>query len=147
MLNMLNNLYKDYIRCPNDTKRQKFKTYRNKLHGIIQKAKRSYYLKKFEQVKKNMRQTWKTINKVIGRTQKQGISDQLKCVSGNIITDPRVISNEFNDFFFVNVGSDLASRIHNTGKPYYDYIKAAHDKSIFMKPIIEDEIVKIIGKI
>ena len=46
----------------------------------------------------------------------------------------------------MNVGPDLASRIHNTGKPYYDYIKAAHDKSIFMKPIIEDEIIKIIGK-
>ena len=92
-----------------------------------------------------MRQTWKTINDVIGRTQKQGISDQFKRVSGSIITDPTVISNEFNDFF-VNVGPDLASRIHNTGKPYYDYIKAAHDKSIFMKPIIEDEIIKIIGK-
>ena len=61
------------------------------------------------------------------------------------INHPTVISNEFNDFF-VNVGPDSASRIHNTGKPYYDYIKAAHDKSIFMKPIIEDEIIKIIGK-
>ena len=39
-----------------------------------------------------MRQTWKTINDVIGRTQKQGISDQFKRVSGSIITDPTVIS-------------------------------------------------------
>ena len=46
-----------------------------------------------------MRQTWKTINDVIGRTQKQGVSDQFKRVSGSIITDPTVISNEFNDFF------------------------------------------------
>ena len=46
----------------------------------------------------------------------------------------------------MNVGPDLASRIHNTGKPYYDYIKAAHDKSIFMKPIIENEIIKLVGK-
>ena len=29
-INHKNKLYKDYIRCPNDTKRQKFKTYRNK---------------------------------------------------------------------------------------------------------------------
>ena len=50
-INHQNKLYKDYIRCPNDTKRQKFKTYRSKLHGIIRKAKRSYYFKKFEQVK------------------------------------------------------------------------------------------------
>ena len=52
-----------------------------------------------------MRQTWKTIYNVIGRTQNQGISDQFKRVSGSIITDPTVISNEFNGIF-VNVGPD-----------------------------------------
>ena len=36
---------------------------------------------------------------VISRTQKQGISDQFKRVSGSIITGPTVITNEFNDFF------------------------------------------------
>ena len=40
-----------------------------------------------------MRQIWKTINNVIGPTQKQGISDQFKRISGSIITDPTVISN------------------------------------------------------
>ena len=91
---------------------------------------------------KNMCQTWKTINNV---HKKQGISDKFKRVSGSIITDPTVISNEFNDFF-VNVGPHLTSRIHNTGKYYYDYIKAAYNRNIFMKLIIEYEIIKIIGK-
>ena len=49
-------------------------------------------------------------------------------------------------FSFFNVGSDLASKIHNTGKHYYDYITSAHNKSIFIKPITEDEIVKIMCK-
>ena len=77
--------------------------------------------------------------------KKHGISNQFKRVSGSIITDPTVISNEFNDLF-VNAGPDLASTIYNTGKPYYDYIKTAHGKSIFMKPVIEDDIIKIISK-
>ena len=46
----------------------------------------------------------------------------------------------------MNVGPDLASKIHNTGKHYYDYIKTPLNKSIFWKPIIDDEIIKIIGK-
>ena len=49
-------------------------------------------------MKNNMRQTWKTINNVIGRAQKQTLSDQFKRGFGTIITDPTVISNEFNDF-------------------------------------------------
>ena len=97
-INHKNKLYKEYAQCPSNNKKQKFKTYRNKLHGLIRKAKRLYYFKKFEQVKNNMRQTWKTINNVIGRAQKQTLSDQFKRNSGTIITDPTAISNEFNDF-------------------------------------------------
>ena len=60
-----------------------------------------------------MRQTWKIINNVLGRVQKQSLSNQFKRDTGNIITDPTVISNEFNIFVsFVNVGSTLASQIH-----------------------------------
>ena len=101
--------------------------------------------KKFEQVKNNMRQTWKTINNVIGRAQKQTLSDQFKRNFGTIITDPTAISNEFNDFF-VNVGPNLVSKIRSTGKHYYDYHSIAHKQSIFMRPIVEDEISKIINK-
>ena len=118
-INHKNKLYKEYVQCPSNNKKQKFKTYRNKLYGLIRKAKRLYYFQKFEQVKNNMRQTWKTKNNVIGQAQKQTLSDQFKRNFGIIITDPTAISNEFNDFF-VNVGPNLASKIRSTGKHYYD---------------------------
>ena len=51
-----------------------------------------------EQVKNNIRQSWKTINNVIGRAQKQSQTDRFKVTSGTIITDSNEISNEFNDF-------------------------------------------------
>ena len=92
-----------------------------------------------------MRQTWKTINNVFGRAQKQTLSDQFKRNFGTIITDPTAISNEFNDFF-VNVGPNLASKIRSTGKHYNDYLSIVHKQSIFMRPIVEDEILKIINK-
>ena len=53
-INHKNMLYKDYIRCPSDNKLQKFKAYRNRLHGLIRKSKRSFYFDKFEQVKNNI---------------------------------------------------------------------------------------------
>ena len=143
-INTKNKLYKHYLRCPNDSNHQKFKTFRNKLHGLIRKSKRSYYFKKFERDKNNMRQTWKTINCVIGRAQKTSLSHQYKRKSGTIITDPTIIANEFNDFF-VNVGPTLASQINNSGKNYYEYLSAPCHNSMFVKPIVESEILKIIN--
>ena len=65
--------------------------------------------------------------------------------SGTIITDPNKIPNEFNDFF-VNIGPKLASKIQSTGKQYYEYLNDSNKRSVFMKPIVEDEILKIISK-
>ena len=53
--------YKDCTRCASDKKLQKFKAYRNRLHGSIRKAKPSYYSNKFEHIEENMRQTWKKV--------------------------------------------------------------------------------------
>ena len=49
-----------------------------------------------------MKETWKTINDVIGRGQRRALSKQLKNQSGEMITDSKCIADEFNDFF-VNV--------------------------------------------
>ena len=51
-----------------------------------------------------------------------------------------------NEFMILNVGPNLASKIQSTGKHYYDYLSTAHKQSIFMRPIVEDEILKIINK-
>lgn len=87
-INTKNKLYKQYVRCPASVHLQQFRTFRNKLHGLIRKSKRMYYFKHFEQMKSNMRQTWKSINDVLGRSQKQSLSKQFKRDTGTIITDP-----------------------------------------------------------
>ena len=92
-----------------------------------------------------MKKTWKTINNVIGKGQKQSPHSKFKDECGNVFTDPQNISNKFNDFF-VNIGPKLASNIHNTGKNYYDYLKGVNPSSMYLKPIVEMDIIKIIDK-
>ena len=86
-VNNKNKVYKQYLRsrCPSEKNHQQFKTFRNKLLGLIRKSKRMYYFKKFEKVKSDMRQTCKTINNVLGRAQKQSISNQFKRNTETII--------------------------------------------------------------
>ena len=92
-----------------------------------------------------MKETWKTINNVIGRGQRRALSKQFKNQSGEMITDSKCIADEFNDFF-VNVGPNLAAKINSTGKSFYDYLKNPMDSCMFMKPIVETEIIQIISK-
>jgi len=144
-INMKNKMYKQYLQSPSEAKFQKFKTYKNKLHMLIRKSKRKYFFTKFERTKNNLRQTWRTINDIIGKTKNNSVHSKFKDESGNMLSDPKDISNKFNTFF-VNIGPKLASNINNTGKKYFDYLLTANTGCMFMKPIVEMEIIKIIDK-
>jgi len=138
-------LYKQYIQAPCERKLQIFKTYKNKLQTLIRKSKRRHYFLKFENTKNNMRETWKTINSIIGSGKKQSSQSKFKDELGNFVSNPQDISNRFNNFF-VDIGPKLASSIQNTGKNYYDYLSDTMTSSMYMKPIVEMEIIKIIEK-
>ena len=112
---------------------------------LISKAERKYFFLKFEQSKNNMKQTWNTINNILGRGKKQSAYNKFKDENGNVFINPEDISNQFNDFF-VNVGPKLASNIQSTGKSYFEYLKNPINSSMYMKPIVEMNITKIIEK-
>ena len=69
-----NKLYKQYILHPTGDHLVKFKTYRNKLNNLIGKSKLEYYHKQYQRTNNNIRQTWKTINGIIG--QRKSVSQQ-----------------------------------------------------------------------
>jgi hypothetical protein len=110
---------------------------------LIRKAKRKYFFRKFEHNKNNMKQTWKTINNILGRGKSQRLQKKFKDEDGNIFCNPEDISNQFNNFF-VNVGPKFASDIPNTHMKYYDYLDNPINSTMFMKPIVEKDIIKII---
>ena len=56
-----------------------------------------------------------------------------------------MISDEFNDFI-VNIELQLASTIETDCKEYYDYLKTPMTSCMFLKAIVEEEIIKIISK-
>ena len=112
---------------------------------LIRKLKRNYFYMKFEKSKNNMKETWREINTIIGKGKRQSPQSKFRGDDGNVITDSQDISDHFNDFF-VNVGPKLASDIQNTGKNYYDYLHDMRSSSMYMKPIVESDILKIVNK-
>ena len=142
-INTKNKLYRQYIQCSSEDNKIKFKTFRNKLNNLIRKCKREYYHKKFDSVKNDIKQTWKTINDVIGKGNTKKQQTTFKNDEGNRVSDPECISSCFNNFF-VNIGPKLALDINHAGKDYFEYLKDPAQRCLFMKPIVAEEIIKIV---
>ena len=92
-INVKNKLYKQYLLRPTGDHLVKFKTYRNNLNNLIRKSKREYYHKQFERTKNNIRQTWKTINGIIGRCKSISQQSTFKTDYGHVVNEPDKISN------------------------------------------------------
>ena len=67
-------------------------------------------------------------------------------VNGNVITNKNCIAEIFNNFF-VNVGSNLASRIPKGKRPFKTYLRKIAVNSFFINPVQESEIEKLISNL
>ena len=93
-----NKLYKEHLQYPDEKRAIKFKTYRNKLNNFIRKSKREYVYNKFKSTQNDIKETWKTINSIIGRGKNKTQQTSFKMDGAKNITDPKITTNAFNDF-------------------------------------------------
>ena len=96
---------------------------KKKLEKLTWLAQRSYYSKKIDTIKGNSKILWKTINKIVSRKSKKGVSiTHLKSDTGEIIYEPKQIANELNEYF-VKVGKKLSDKISPPTKSHRDFLK------------------------
>ena len=78
-----------------------------------------------------MKETWKTLNNVLGRNKLIKLPDFFKDSDGNKITDSKEIANNFNEFF-TNIGTKLANKISSPDSNYVSPLKSKNQQnSIF----------------
>lgn len=73
-----------------------------------------YYSNKLNQVKGNLRLTWKLINEIINKNKSRSELRNNFLKKDNLISDPLEKANYFNEYF-VNTGSNLLKK--NSRKP------------------------------
>ena len=136
-------LYKKFITKPTTENKLKYTKYRNILNNLLRAAKKSHITAEIELNKFNMKETWKTLNNVLGRNKQTKLPDFFKDPDGNKITDSNKIANNFNDFF-TNIGTKLANKISPPDSDYVSPLKSKNKQnSIFLNPTNTDEIIKI----
>ena len=67
-------------------------------------------------------------------------------VNRNVIINENCIAEVFSDFF-VNVSSNLASKISKGKRPFKTYLRKSVANSFFMNPVQESEIEKLLNNL
>jgi len=107
-----------------------YRDYRNSLCAKISKAKSLYYRTKFGNSSRDIKSTWKLINKIL---KPNFDSPDLKLEDGdNFITGSEEIANTFNDYFS-SVATDLASRIPTVSTDPLSYVGGVENTFVFFE--------------
>jgi len=138
-----NKLYKKYVRNPNPTSFQTYKTYRNKFNTLIRLSKRNHYHKKFKETTDNIRTTWKLINELLNKKKKSNVLPSKLCDDTYEISNPQDIVDAFNNFF-VNIGPSLAKKIDKTDCSPLSFINNVYPSYSFFETPTASEVQTII---
>ena len=139
-----NKFFKKYLKKKNVLNKANFNKIRNSYNRALQEKKQSYMAQTFKKIKNDMRQTWKNINRQLGKVK---ISSCASLSINNItIDDPKQITNHFNDYF-VNIASKLISNLPQLPHNFQTYLFSPTLNSLYFQPTTLFEIKKFVNNI
>ena len=119
--------------------------YNRLLKQNIRNAKKLYYEDCFSKFQNDIRKTWHMISNVINQSALK-INDFPThfAVNGQLISDPKKIANEFNDYY-INIGKNMAANITSPqGKKIEDYLQSPADHNFHFQRTNAAEILRTI---
>ena len=138
-----NNLYKKLCR-EKDPKRKEelhklYKAYKNHVTNLSRRSKESYFKNLFEENKKNTYKIWQEIKILININTQTNYAPICLQIKDSIVTDSKVVANEFNNFFN-SIASNIDSKIIQTKTNFQDTLKNPNENSFFIYPTTKEEI-------
>lgn len=116
-INERDKMYQQIIKDPNNRiLKENYITYRNMTNNLIRKTKTQYFQKKIEKNKKDTKHLWNTVKEICSQKK---VHNRINSIfdNGQILTDGKLITNNFNNHY-VTVGKKLADQI--IPNPNYD---------------------------
>ena len=104
-----NKCFKKFLKNKSDLNKANFNKERNTYNRALQKKKKkkqSYFRQTFKKLRNNLKDTWKNINKQLGKVKSSvGLCSSIS-INNNLVNDSLQITNYFNDYC-VNVANNL----------------------------------------
>ena len=111
-----------------------------------QKSIKDYFKNYFEKNKNDTSLIWKGIRQLITLKHKSKRQFSIITVKGKDVTNPKNISNAFNNFF-TNIGLSLPKTILQSKKNFKNFLNNSSLKSFVLKPVNHDEVRKLISQL
>lgn len=122
---------------------QKYKQARNFSNNTIKQAKRNYYNAKLcESNKYDPRETWRTINELTHRKQKNNTICEIQ-VDNTKYDDPKEISEVLNTHFS-SLGPRLSSQLPDSSNSFEDYVQKVSNCSFKLQIVNTNSVLDII---
>jgi len=122
-----------------------YNTYKNRVTGIIKRAKCKYYNDKFNDSHGDARETWKRINSLIKSTPTKKTIDEIE-IEGRIVNKLDEIAESFS-CHFRDVASNLERNIPLRDGSPLDYMGNRVQRSMFVTPSTDSETANVICKL
>ena len=87
------------------------------------------------------------LNAIFNKRQNESSYPDYFTNNGRTITNKTDIADSFN-FFFANIGHKLAAEINPpvNGASIHDCLESRNKNSMFLNPVSEDEIIRVVDK-
>ena len=110
-------------------------------------AKRAYFMNKIHTSEGNLKETWKTIGKLVNIRSKTTNISSLN-VDCNSVTDPVGIANSMNQFF-CNVGDELSKDIPDKKNSLLlgEHTINPSNASLIFAPVVSEQVALAMNKI
>ena len=112
--------------------------------GMLRRAKRDYFSRKFDRCTGNPKGTWKLLISSTSRKQKSKGAPREMLINGVKVNDPKEIAEAFDDYFS-EAGENLEAQIPIVDTSPLRYMGESQQSSFFAAPSTPQE-VKIIIK-
>ncbi len=125
---------------------QSYKLFLNTYNKIKKLAKAKYYIEMIEINKNNIKNTWTIIKKAIGKVNNKTSVPKNCMVNNKLSSNSNEIADSFNTFF-AKIGKSTSENVPLTDQIYTNYLKNPSIGSIYVEPVTQLEILKIVNRL
>jgi hypothetical protein len=138
-----NELHKISLTVPNELNLQLYRNYRNLYNKLIRASKKMTFGDEINKNSKNPKKTWDILREVTAGGKKLDQIDKIM-VNGELVTDPELISEEFNNFFS-NVGVAISNTVEPTEKNPLSYLNYRVNTELHLGIFSQADLINIIN--
>ena len=139
-------LYNKFLKNKTSVNENIYKEYKCFYQRLLIVSKKNYYANKLNLYKGNLKKTWSIINDITGRTKRTEALPNCINVNNELFRNSKNICKEFNKYF-VNVGSNLASKIISPDVSYESYLNGTNNTVLDYEELTYAELNKAVSQL